>query len=302
MMKFFAYFRNLFAVDRAYELMASVVYDAINNIYIPELKKMVENVDIDDGEKIMELIDVYKKYGNPHSAEGREIAEVTARVVGSTASKYRNSGVSEEDVIQQITVDFVTLPRAIANLKKFVEDIKKGPRKLINYWSGILNQHAEYRFRGAYNQISIKHRVKMEDNTQDELANLSNKKETDFDEFIKEMPEYVHKNIKRVGGSPFAKEIALEVFDLWYGVVKNEDNLDYDLAEVRNEWEKKRKTEGKSFGRSNFYEGIKTLKDVLKKYFTEMKSFTKAASGKTASDRVANLEFRVRFAKWMLGE
>ena len=145
-MKFFAFFRKLFAVDRAYQILAEVVYDAIKRIYIPALHKLAERTkNVEQREKILAQIQEYQKYADPHTAQGQEIAEVTARVVGSTVSKYRQTVENPEDVIQQMAGDFYALEKGKKALTRF--DAEMGPLKLRNYWARLLNQHSEYRFR-----------------------------------------------------------------------------------------------------------------------------------------------------------
>lgn len=310
MRKFFAFFRRMFAIDRAYEVLAAVIYDAINRIYIPELKDQAENTESLDGrEAIEELIEEYKKYADPKTAEGRGLAEIAAKVVGATATKYRNSGVVAEDVIQQMAGDFfdTEFKRGVSTFAKFkAED---GPVKLKNYWSRVLSWHSEYQFREANRKLVQKNKRMKTDEGEglDPIDRIPAAPEKiDIEERIIRMRKFVPKNIEHymVPGRRYTVEVAIEIFNLWSEGYDLDNDLDKGPEEVFSEWEKMRKQQGKSYGRSLFNEGLTTLKRVLKAWLIEEKRFERFGreAGKTTVERVAKAEFRIRFAKWMLGE
>ena len=159
-MKFFAFFRRLFALDKSYEVLAEVLYDAVKTIYIPALQKLARHTeDTQRRESILALIEEYKKYTSSRTPEGRDVVEATARIVGATASKYKDSVLNPEDVVQQIAGDFYAKPRMRQALERF--NPVDGPLKMRNFWASVLNKHAEFSFRVEFKNIIQKQEMKI---------------------------------------------------------------------------------------------------------------------------------------------
>lgn len=308
MMKFFAFFRRIFAADKMYNVLAEVLFDVIKSEYIPQLEMMATHTeDVNRRENILALIEEYRKYANPLTEQGRDLVETTARTVGSTANRYSLSGVVIEDVVQQITEDFYVNPRMQKTLRDFKAE--QGPLKLRNYWASILNRHSEFQFREAERKVIKQNRQHENDEGEaidDSYHNISNKPTTDWRKFLDDMEPFFNNSLKRSSEPNFVKEIAAEIFGLWYPLVndkndENENALDLSPGEVRSRWEALRKRKGKGVARGSWGLGLKLIGTILKEYFKEIRHYQRAA-GKTSAERVARAEFRVRFAKWMLGE
>lgn len=303
MLKIIACLRRMFAVDRAYEALGAVMTSAVSDIYIPELHRLAEKAKSQsERENIQALIEEYKPYADPRTPQGRDFAEVAARVIGNTAKRYTSGTVEVEDAVQKIAEDFAgALPRAVETLMKF--DPKNGPVKLNHYWARTLNLHAEYVFRELDRKSFQKHKVVMQDEegeAADPYRNTPSHEQSDLEEFIVDMKDYVHKNIKRFADDAYMADIAIEIFDLWMKLV-DRFGLDVDSDKVKPAWEAMRKKKGESSGRTIFYDGWNTMKKAIKAYMVEEKRHSRAA-GKTAAERVAFAEFRCRLAKWILGE
>lgn len=302
-MKFFAFFKQLFAIDRAYLVLTEVLYNTIKDIYIPELNKQAERVkNVADRDVIYALIEEYKNYANPQTAQGRDLAEVTERTVGSTANKYRNSGIVMEDVVQQIAGDFYANPRMQQALKDF--KVEGGPIKMRNYWASILNRHSEFQFREAERKLikTIQRQTEEGVVIDDPYRNIPNKPTSiDVREFIERLVDAVPKYIAYSPKPKYQKEVAMEIFNIWSKYLLRYENMDFGPQEVQDEWEKMKEKKGEAISRSGWGEGFKILKDAIKEHIIEEKRYQRAA-GKTSAERVAKAEFRVRFAKWILGE
>jgi hypothetical protein len=320
MMKFFAFFRQMIAIDRAYVVLSEVVFDAIRRIYIPELQRMAAHTENPkDRQDILDLIEVYKKYANPSSPEGREIIDITERVVSPVAHKYSKSGVVVEEVIQEIAgyfynvkqvvrdkdLDVMANPRGQHTMEKF--DPIHGITKLKSWWSSVLWQHTRFMFREAERRIIQRNkRIPDEEGTLiDPLTNIpapTGFEVSDFNELMDRMTTFFHKNISHFGKYDYERDAAIETFDIWIKALRREKSLDIGPEEVQKEWEAARKKRGEKVTRTSFYYGLKIIKDIMKQFFIDEKRENQRAAGKTAAERVAKVTFRVRFAKWMLGE
>jgi hypothetical protein len=302
MKKFFAYLKKMFAVDKMYEVLASVVFDSINKTYIPALRKAMRNEkDPQRKGQIAELIEAYRQYADPHTAQGREFIDTTAKVVGQTALMFRSTVPNPEEVVQQIAGDFYANERMVRTMKGF--DPIGGPLKLRNFWSEVLNKHSQWKFREeAKNLLRKKETAPSEDGEErDQFENMAAPERVEMREMIERMIEFFPKNVGRMTPKKYQAEVALEIFEIWSKELLRQGDFDLGPEEVKQKWEAMRRREGLAINRSGFYEGIKVIKDVLKEFFIEEKKYQRAA-GKTAAERVAKAEFRVRFAKWILGE
>ena len=305
MRKFFAFFRHLIAVDRAYQVVAEVVYDAIKNIYIPRLQVLAKRATGDEKQNILELIEEYKKYADPRTAEGQDIATLTAKVVGLYASKYSKSGIVVEDVIQQIAGDFFATGGATGEaMEKFrAED---GPVQLQHFWSNTLRLHSAYRFREEERKTGQRQRVQPLKNDEggykDPTENLPAEERDEMEDKLRRLGVYFNTHVDKVSKPDYQIEVAKEIFGLWYPALLRKGDYDLSPSEVKPRWESMKKRKDESVSRSGFFEGLSIIKDIVKQFFIEEKKHQMAASGKTVAERVARAESRIRFAKWMLGE
>jgi hypothetical protein len=295
----------MIAVDRAYQIVAEVVYDAIKNIYIPRLQVLAKRATGDEKQKILELIEEYKKYADPRTAEGQDMATLTAKVVGLYVSKYSKSGIVVEDVIQQIAGDFFATGGATGEaMAKFkAED---GPVQLKHFWSNTLRLHSAYRFREEERKTGQRQRVQPLKNDEggykDPTENLPAEERDEMEDKLRRLGPYFEAHVDSVPKADYLIEIAKEIFGIWYPKLLRKSDYEYGPEEVRPLWESMRVKKGEKTTRSSFYDGLKIIKDIVEQFFVEEKRHQRAASGKTIVERVARAESRIRFAKWMLGE
>jgi hypothetical protein len=297
----------MFAFDRAFAVLGAVMNDTVANVYIPELHRRAERAKSQsERENIEALIEEYKPYADPHTPQGREMAEVAARVVGFTAKKYSGSNADADEAIQQIAGDFYANERMADSLNSF--DPKDGPVKMRNNWSSILNSHSEYVFRELDRKSLQKKKMVMRDDEgeeSDDYRNVPSAEESNFEEVIMDMKDYVHRHGLSIARGKklddYKAEIAIEIFDIFLKVADKTRDLNVDSGKVKAEWERMRAKKGEKASRSLFYEGWKTMAEIIKAFLIEEKRHGRAA-GKTAAERVANAEFRCRLAKWILGE
>jgi hypothetical protein len=307
MLKIIASLRRLFAVDRMYEVLGAVMNNAVAKIYIPALKRQLRDEKKPQRRaSILGLIEEFKPYADPHTQQGKEFAEVAARVVGFTAKKYYTSNVNPEDAVQQMAGDFYDVPRMKGAIQRFKPE--DGPLKLRNYWANVLNLHSEYVFRELERKSLQKHKVIMPEEesgeapgSDDSYRNIAEPEKRDTEEFLTDMIEYVHKNAHRVADEAYRGDLAIEIFDIFIRIANRRNNMEVEPETVKSEWEKKRDREGKSSSRTLYYEGWNTMKETIRKFMQENSKYNRAA-GATMIERVAKAAFRARLAKWILGE
>jgi len=301
-MKIFAFLRYIFASDRAFESLWAAFSDIIQRVYIPKLQIILEKTPSDERGKIYQLIEEYRKSADMKTSEGRRLKEMGRKIMFYKASKYPLSGVSLEEVVQYIAVEFYNNPSLIKVLEKF--NPMDGVIKLRNYWSSVLSLYSGNILKKMKNQIIKREKVREdEDSGKDTIQNIRFNPQTDVSGLIRRMGEFFYDNLNKVESKPYIAKVAREIFEIWHTAVTRNHNLDYGLTEpgIKRLWEIRRRKEGETFSRSLFYNGVKAISDVLKLFFIEEKKY-KFSSGKTIAERIANSEFRVLFAKWILGE
>lgn len=308
MMRIFAFLKSLIAFDRAFEQVVNVVPFYIKETYIPKLQAMAKRERNEaEKEKILGLIEEYKKYADPRTTEGRGISELTSRILGATVSAYRtNDSVNSEDVIQQIAGDFFVGQSDTDSdrMRKTMEnfDPTQGPIKLRNFWADMLNKHTAHRFREEDRKTRQRPHVSPVDE-EGRTVDIEEKHTDTEDEILAEMKEFFYQNVSRFTISNYKEEIAKEVFEIWLDESGEPGLGSVSMGSVYPKWKQMRESKDAASGRSIFFQGSKVAIVTVKAFLKQRAEgrYNKAA-GKTAAERIAKDEFQIRLAKWILGE
>jgi hypothetical protein len=123
--------RLFLALDPGRIAIGEVVIDAIETKFLPELEEaFMREPDEGKRNKIQRLIDIWVKYGNRNSAEGRSWSSEAAKVISAMTSGVYFSESMKEELAADVTELFYRRPAMRKKIHDF--DYEKGPKKLMS--------------------------------------------------------------------------------------------------------------------------------------------------------------------------
>ena len=310
MFRIFAALRVMFAVEREFKVLGSVVLDAIEKVIIPELQGMAAKEENPDMKmKYEALIGDYREY-----AKSDEFEQIAKKTILTQAKKYQMGGQDIADAAQNIASNFYTKPTWMASFESPRFDPRKGPVALKHHWATIATQQAMAEFREIYRKRARQAPVPLNDEGEsmgDSYSNLPSPSiETEEDEKRKqellnemyyEMKEYVENNAHRYG---FLEKLIVRVMQRWLVMVQKKTNVDFqsDIVIPVTKNLESRGLEAPS--RSAFYEAKKAFMELVDKYLKSrgirMTDVVRDRLHFSSEERITADMFKAKLARWVL--
>ena len=326
MRSFFASLRSMLAyVDLEKMNLGSIVHDLIQDEFIPRLRKRLRTVKTDnDKERIQSLISEYEKYSDPKTQESKIFGKMAANNVRNLSQRARLSDEEMEDLTQNLAVDFfLSLEKQEVLRKKRQDEVVPkrqkgkpqgknlkevmlgfdemgGPLALNNLWGHVTTLRTQYRIREVqrlYKEKVFEMEKGEEGEERDPISQVpapSMVDESYVRQVMSDMISSIHKKVKDPEMSG--------MFDLWLDVAQDKGA---NRVDMKNDVYKVLEDKGYDASPRTMERWWLELKRMIVDFFDkELEGDVSFQVRKllhvSSAEVVAYVEFRRRFAAWML--
>lgn len=330
MMKFFAFVRKLFAVERTFQAVGQIAMDAINQYMIPQLNRKLREAkkskDSDEVVRLTELIEDYAKYANPNASESAVFGEIAERVTTNYVNTWSGVPLDKEDLGQLLALgfykpnvrrvkneqgDYIELPSFTGKtlmdyLKEF--DAENGVTDFKNFWGLIAYKRVRYMGR----QIEQKNKdvfLKQVDTTEEGGTDGLDKFQSEGLNPSEQMQEEEtqaqnRETMKRTRNyvKQHGDEVHLAMFDMISQLTESGSGRIDMKHDVYIPLIKKMRLKTNVI---RMHDKMKQLQEMIRKSLRFDKSEGSEAlkqQVKIGSSQFIYAEYRRRFAAWVLGE
>jgi len=288
--------------------LGSMAHNAIQEEFIPRLKKRLEVATTDNEKDMLErLIAEYEKYSDPRTPEANIYNKTAANVVRTLARRSSMNDEDMEDLTQQIALDFFQSRQEKGSvelrdtIKKFKE--MQGPLALNSFWMRIIDLRTRFHIKMIQRHQQEKTLDPLKGDEGEERDSWSQVQapsqvdESYVMQVIEDLKDFIH---RKFVSSPEKKDL----FDLWF---ESAQEKGFDKVDMKHDVYTALKDKG--------YGGSLTgsmplwwneVKRAIVQFFdrelegtvsNQMRKMLKISSAEVVAYEV----FRRRLAAWMLG-
>jgi len=288
--------RHLVALNANRIALGVVVTDNIERIIIPKLQKELDS-ERDEGkqEEIVRQIELWEKYADDSTPEGKSWNIEAAKVVAAQAHKFKLPANDAEDLANDIASEFYTNPRLASIFDKF--DIDTGPlglsrafKKAVGNWAlDVLKKES---IRSQKTPVSLNAPTTDEGGTIGDVVpdvSISELDRSEFKEHLRGLTRHVFKKLNN--------DNAELLFSLWLEKAEDvgPDKVNFS-RHIYPEW-----TESTGKSKALMDNHWKKIRELMRDYYQD--TYARRASVPQQSkiaNVVAVMFWRQRFAAWML--
>jgi hypothetical protein len=294
MRDFFASLMEMLATDLDSMNLGIIVHDFITDEIVPNLQdRVLRETKEKDRKELKDLLALYFKYADSKSQEGKLYDDTAVRLIKQMGMVYKIPQEDQEDLMQDIAVDFYRKGSKLgADLRDVLSIFNEmdGPIALNKYWGKILHN----RVLSLYRDKILKHKERSVglnfEHGQRQTAPMQIDERV-IQGLIGGLQTYIRGKV--------SKPEIVDMVNLWFKAVQ-----DHDVNMSRDIYPKVMKKYGTPESTLSLWWG--KTKPLIVKYFTEALELKDERRVRElihlgVVETVTQTEYRMKLSKWMLG-